>query len=124
MATSLHLAPKVAAALAAHLPAGPDAALAEARRTIWPRSARAIHRFRLIGLEALLRMPAGDVPRFFETFFSLPEAHRWTYLTARDDVPGTAVAMGHLFRLADGRLRRHLISSPVRRPVPAAEVST
>ncbi|KRD07875.1 lycopene cyclase [Mycobacterium sp. Root265] len=124
VAASLRLAPTVAAALAAHLPAGPDAALAAARRTIWPRSARAIHRFRLIGLEALLRMPADDVPRFFETFFSLPEAHRWTYLTARDDVPGTAVAMGHLFRLADGRLRRHLIGSAVRRPVPAAEVST
>jgi lycopene beta-cyclase len=120
----LHLAPKVAAAIAAHLPADPAAALAAAGQTIWPRSARAIHRFRLIGLEALLQMPSGDVPNFFETFFSLPEAHRWTYLTARDDVRGTAVAMSHLFRLADGRLRRHLVRSAVRSPVATNEIST
>ncbi|CAN7689125.1 lycopene cyclase family protein [Mycolicibacterium frederiksbergense] len=119
VAASLHLAPPVAVALAAHLPAGPDAALAAARHIVWSRPARAIHRFRQIGLEALLRMPAEEVPSFFETFFSLPEAHRWTYLTARDDVRGTAVAMSHLFRLADGRLRRHLVSSAFRRSAPA-----
>lgn len=124
VAASLRLAPKVAAAVAAHLPDGPDAALKAAGRTIWPRSARAIHRFRLIGLEALLRMPSGDVPKFFETFFSLPEAHRWTYLTARDDMRGTAVAMSHLFVLADGRLRRHLVGSAVRGPAPTNEVSS
>ena len=123
VATSLQLAPTVAAALAAHLPADPDTALAAATQSIWPPSARAIHRFRLIGLEALLRMPSADVPKFFETFFSLPEAHRRTYLTARDDARGTAVAMSHLFRLADGRLRRHLVHSAVRRPVPTNEAS-
>lgn len=120
VAASLHLAPKVAAALAAHLPADPRAALTAAEQTVWPRSARAIHRFRRIGLEALLRMPADEVPDFFETFFSLPESYRWTYLTARADVRGTAVAMSHLFRIADGRLRRQLVSSAFRRPVPAA----
>lgn len=124
VSASLRLAPRVAAALAAHLPTDPDAALAAAGRTIWPRSAQAIHRFRLIGLEALLQMPSADVPKFFETFFSLSEAHRWTYLTAREDVLGTAVAMGHLFRLADGRLRRHLVRSAVRKPGPTSEVST
>lgn len=118
VAASLELAPKVAAAIAAHLPDGPDAALAAARNTVWPRSARVIHHFRLIGLEALLQMPSDDVPSFFETFFSLPEAHRWTYLTARDDVRGTAVAMGRLFRMADGRLRRRLVGSAIRRPTP------
>lgn len=120
VAASLQLAPKVAAVLADHLPAGPDAALTAARHAVWSRSARAIHRFRLIGLEALLRMPSDDVPGFFETFFALPAAHRWTYLTARDDVRGTAIAMGQLFRIADGPLRRHLVSSVVRRPVEAA----
>jgi len=118
VAASLHLAPKVAAVLATHLPADPEAALAAAGHTVWPRSARAIHRFRLMGLEALLNMSSSEVPNFFETFFSLPEAHRWTYLTSRDDVPGTAIAMSNLFRLADGRLRRHLVSSAIRRPAP------
>ena len=120
VAASFRLAPDVAAALAVHLPADPEAALAAARSVVWPRSARAIHRFRLIGLEALLRMPPGDVPRFFETFFSLPAVHRWTYLTARDDVRGTAVAMSRLFRIADGPLRRHLVGSALRGPAPVS----
>lgn len=51
VATSLQLAPTVAAALAAHLPSDPDTALAAATQSIWPPSARAIHRFRLIGLK-------------------------------------------------------------------------
>lgn len=117
VAASLRLAPRVATALATGLPAGPDAALAAARDIVWSRSARAIHRFRRIGLEALLQMPPADVPAFFETFFALPTEHRWTYLTARDDVRGTAVAMARLFRIADGRLRRHLVGAAVRRPV-------
>lgn len=42
-------------------------------------------------------MPPDEVPGFFETFFALPERHRWTYLTARDDVGGTASAMNCLY---------------------------
>lgn len=119
VASALRLAPRVADALAANLPQGQQAALAAARGIVWSRSARAIHRFRRIGLEALLRMPADEVPDFFDTFFSLAPAHRWTYLTSRDDVLGTAVAMGHLFRIANPRLRGHLVGSAVRRPVSA-----
>ena len=119
VASALRLAPRVADALAANLPQGQEAALAAARGIVWSRSARAIHRFRRIGLEALLRMPADEVPDFFDTFFSLPSAYRWTYLTSRDDVMGTAVAMGHLFRIANPRLRGHLVGSAVRPPVSA-----
>ena len=116
VAASFRLAPQVAEAIAAHLP-DPGRALAAAHRTVWSPSAQAIHRFRRIGLEAILRMPPDDVPEFFERFFSLPEEHRWTYLTERDDVIGTASAMGRLFRVSDWRLRRHLVASPVRRPL-------
>ena len=116
LAASFRLAPQVADAIATHLP-DPDRALTAAHRTVWSPSAQAIHRFRRIGLEALLRMPHDDVPVFFERFFSLPEEHRWTYLTARDDVGGTALAMAHLFRVSDWRLRRHLLASPVRRSI-------
>ena len=123
VAASLRLAPTVAAALAAHLPGDPAAGLTAARHSVWPRPARAIHRFRLIGLEALLQMPSDDVPQFFETFFSLPEAHRWTYLTSRDDVRGTAVAMGRLFQMADARLRRRLVGAAIRNPLSANGVS-
>lgn len=113
VASSLRLAPQVAGALAAHLPRDPDAALSAARDTVWPLAAQVIHRFRRIGLEALLRMPPDDVPGFFEQFFTLPDRHRWTYLTARDDVRGTAAAMNSLFRASGGRLRRHLVTSAV-----------
>ncbi|AEV72367.1 lycopene cyclase family protein [Mycolicibacterium rhodesiae NBB3] len=122
LAASFRLAPQVAEAIAAHLP-DPGRALSAAQRTVWSPSAQAIHRFRLIGLEAILRMPPDEVPDFFERFFSLPEEHRWTYLTARDDVGGTAVAMGRLFRVSDWRLRRHLVMSPVRRPLKTNDVT-
>ena len=116
VAASFRLAPLVADAIAAHLP-NSGQALAAAHRTVWSPSARAIHRFRQIGLEALLRMPPGDVPYFFDRFFSLPEEHRWTYLTVRDDIRGTAAAMNCLFRVSNSRLRRHLVTSPMRRPL-------
>jgi lycopene beta-cyclase len=109
VATALGLAPAVADAVARRLPAGPDAALAAARGVVWPPGAVAVHRFRRIGLEALLRMPPAEVPGFFEVFFALPERHRWAYLTARSDLRATAATMGALFAAADGRLRRRLV---------------
>jgi len=122
LAASLRLAPQVAEAIAAHLP-DPGRALMAAQKTVWSPSALAIHRFRRIGLEALLRMPPDEVPNFFERFFALPEEHRWTYLTARDDVLGTASAMNRLFRVSNWRLRRHLVASAVRRPLLSNDVT-
>jgi lycopene beta-cyclase len=120
VATALRLAPAVADAIAAHLPDGPAAALAAARTVVWPRGAGAVHRFRRVGLEALLRMPPAEVPAFFETFLALPPRHRWTYLTERADVPGTAAAMRALFARADWRLRARLIAPAVLPPAPPA----
>ena len=124
LASSLRLAPQVAAALAAHLPADSAAALAAAQKTVWPLDARVVHRVRRIGLESLLRMPPADVPAFFEQFFALPEPHRWTYLTARDDVSGIVAAMNCLFRTSGGRLRRHLVTSALRPGVTSNETAT
>ena len=123
LAASFRLAPQVADAIAANLP-DPGRALAAAHRTVWSPSAKAIHRFRRIGLEALLSMPPDEVPGFFETFFALPERHRWTYLTARDDVGGTASAMNCLYWASNWGLRRHLVASAVRRPLPSNDVTT
>ncbi len=117
VATSLRLAPQVAAALAAHLPDHPDGALAAAQQVVWPLDARVVHRVRRIGLESLLRMPPADVSGFFERFFALPDSNRWTYLTARDDVRGIAAAMNALFWTSGGRLRRHLVMSAFVPPV-------
>jgi len=105
--------------VAAHLPDGPDAALAAARAVVWSPSARAVHRFRRIGLEALLRMPPAEVPGFFDVFFALPSHQRWAYLTGRDDLGGTMRTMGGLFAAADLRLRRRLVLPALRRPLPS-----
>jgi lycopene beta-cyclase len=110
VASALALAPVVAAALAAHLPHAPAAALAAARAAVWPPAARVVHRFRRIGLEALLRMPPEMVPEFFGVFFALPDASRWSYLTGRDDLPGTAATMTRLFAAASWELRARLVA--------------
>lgn len=121
VAAALTLAPAVAGALAARLPAGPAAALAAARAVVWPRRARVVHRVRQVGLEALLRMPAPEVPAFFELFFALPQRHRWAYLTGRDDLRGTVAAMNALFTRSDPRMRRRLVGPALRpRARPAA----
>jgi lycopene beta-cyclase len=110
VASALGLAPAVAGALAAHLPHDPDAALSAARAVVWPPAARAVHRFRRIGLEALLRMPPEMVPEFFGVFFALPDASRWSYLTGRADLIGTAATMTRLFAAASWELRARLIA--------------
>jgi lycopene beta-cyclase len=114
VATALRLAPLVADALAAHLPADPRAALAAARTVVWSPGARAVHALRGRGLEALLRMPAAEMPAFFEVFFALPERHRWAYLTGRDDLGGAVAAMNALFGRAGWGLRGRLVGPALR----------
>jgi lycopene beta-cyclase len=118
VAAALATAPVVAAAIAAHLPDGP-AALAAARGALWSPHARAVHRFRRVGLEALLRMPPTEVPAFFERFFALPDAQRWAYLTARADLGATAATMATLFARADWRLRARLVGPALLPPARA-----
>jgi lycopene beta-cyclase len=122
VATSLRLAPAVADAIAARLPAGrtglDDRALAAARSVVWPRGSGVVHRFRRVGLEALLRMPSTEVPAFFEVFFALPPQHRWSYLVGRADVRGTAATMRALYARADWRLHTRLLTPAVLPPAP------
>jgi lycopene beta-cyclase len=117
VAAALRLAPAVADVLVAHLPADPRGALTAARTVLWPHAARAVHALRRRGLEALLRMPAEEVPAFFEVFFELPERHRWAYLTGRDDLAGTVAAMNALFGRAGWGLRRRLVGPALRLPL-------
>lgn len=103
IASSLALAPRLAEALSGADP------LRAARRTVWPPSALAVHALRRRGLEALLRMPAGEVPAFFEVFLGLPEAQRWAYLTGRTDLAGTAAAMRALWSRSGWGMRARLV---------------
>lgn len=110
VATALQLAPRVAAAVRDALQrSGSAAAGAAAWRTVWSPAALAVHALRRRSLESLLRFPPGLVPKFFDVFFALPQRHRWAYLTAREDVQGSAAAMAALFAASPWWLRRRLV---------------
>jgi lycopene beta-cyclase len=110
VATALQLAPRVAAAIHRTLQrSGSAAAGAAAWRTVWSPAALAVHALRRRSLESLLRFPAELVPSFFDVFFALPQRHRWAYLTGREDVQGSAAAMGALFAASPWWLRRRLV---------------
>ncbi|MDQ3761287.1 MAG: lycopene cyclase family protein [Actinomycetota bacterium] len=110
VATALRLAPRVATAVQDALQRGGSAAAgAAAWRTVWSPAALAVHTLRRRSLESLLRFPPDLVPNFFDVFFALPQIHRWAYLTGREDVRGTAAAMGALFAASPWWLRRRLV---------------
>ncbi|MFF0144346.1 lycopene cyclase-like protein [Amycolatopsis sulphurea] len=109
LATALRLAPVVAGAIAGAFDAGPAAAARAAHRALWTVEARAVHVLRRHGLRALLGMSPDQLAGFFELFFSLPPAMQRAFTSGRDDLPGTAGAMGRVFRTASPRLRWHLL---------------
>ncbi|MEV6719247.1 lycopene cyclase family protein [Lentzea sp. NPDC051208] len=96
VATSLQLAPRVAAAIKAN---------EDPKHVIWPMKARLVHAMRMRGLEALLRLSPDETLDFFEVFFRLAPEHQRAYLSGREDVKGTAAAMLALFRMSPGHLR-------------------
>ncbi|WP_258952238.1 lycopene cyclase family protein [Lentzea californiensis] len=100
VATSLQLAPQVAAAIKAN---------EDPQHVIWPRKARIVHAMRMRGLEALLRFSPDETLDFFEVFFQLDQELQRAYLSSRDDLKTTAAAMLALFRTAPGHLRWKLL---------------
>ena len=110
VAAALQLAPRMAGALRDALHRGGSAAAGAAGwRSVWSPAAVAVHALRRRSLESLLRFPPDRVPPFFDVFFALPQQHRWAYLTGREDVRGTATAMGALFTTSPWWLRRRLV---------------
>lgn len=84
-----------------------------ARHAAWSRSARVVHGMRRRGLDVLLRLPPGEVPDFFDRFFSLPAPHRRAYLGSDgsdDDVVEAMRAMLCVFARLNPRLRGHLVA--------------
>lgn len=121
VATSLQLAPRVAAAVRDALQrGGPAAAGAAAWRTVWSPAALAVHALRRRSLDSLLRIPPELVPRFFDVFFALAPQHRWAYLTGREDVQGSAAAMAALFAASPWWLRRRLVTGALDPRIPRA----
>jgi lycopene beta-cyclase len=109
LATSLQLAPVVAAALGKGLESGPAEAVNAARRTIWTPNAKAVHALRRRGLGALLSMPPTVLPEFFDLFFTLPSEQQRAFTSGREDLPGTAAMMAKIFHRAPGHLRKRLL---------------
>jgi lycopene beta-cyclase len=110
VAAALRLAPRMARALCAALQRGGSAAASTAGwHSVWSPAAVAVHTLRRRSLESLLRFPPDQVAPFFDVFFTLPQRHRWAYLTGREDVRGTAAAMGALFTASPWWLRRRLV---------------
>jgi lycopene beta-cyclase len=110
VAAALRLAPRVAVAIRDALQqSGSTAAAGAAWRTVWSPAALAVHTLRRRSLESLLRFPPERVAPFFDVFFALPPRHRWAYLTGREDVRGTAAAMGALFATSPWWLRKLLV---------------
>ncbi|MGH3789896.1 MAG: lycopene cyclase family protein [Pseudonocardiaceae bacterium] len=121
VATALQLAPRVASAVADALRSGGSAdAGAAAWRTVWSPAALAVHTLRRRSLESLLRFPPELVSEFFDVFFALPRRHRWAYLTGREDVQGSAAAMGALFAASPWWLRRRLVLGALNPRNPSA----
>jgi lycopene beta-cyclase len=121
VATALQLAPRVATAMRDALSRGGSAAAgAAAWRTVWSPAALAVHTLRRRSLESLLRFPPDLVAHFFDVFFALPERHRWAYLTEREDIRGTAAAMGALFATSPWWLRRQLVGGALDPRTPSA----
>ncbi|PXX59097.1 lycopene beta-cyclase [Nocardia tenerifensis] len=79
-----------------------------AGETVWPASARAVHRLRAAGLRALLALPPTDLPVFFDAFFTMPPAAQRAYLSARTDLNGTVKAMSRLFTTLPSAQRRRV----------------
>lgn len=116
VAPALQLAPRLAAVLAAHLPADPDRATAAAGRLLWSPAARWVHRLRRHGLRTVLEMPPPLVPGFFDAFFAAgaTAGRRHAFLTGRDDLPGNLAGMAGVFAAASGPVRWKMLRSAAR----------
>jgi len=108
VATSIQLAPPVAESIKTGLENGPVEAARAANRRIWTPRAKSAHVLRQQGLRALRSLPPGDLPRFFELFFTLPEERQRAFTSGREDLRGLTATMAEIFRHAPWKVRAHL----------------
>lgn len=83
------------------------------RELLWPLPARGVRKLRRAGLKMLLGMDAAQVAPFFATFFDLPIELQRAYLSDRNDLAGTAVAMRKLFAHFPPGLRSIAVKSTI-----------
>ena len=79
------------------------------------RATAAVASLRRLGGQVLLGLPPDELADFFDRFFDLPVAAQRAYLSGDGDLPGTARAMGELFRGAGSGHRRAIVRTVGRR---------
>lgn len=115
VAGALRAAPLVAQAAAGALRAGRDP-YAAAWAALWPPERRAAREVHLLGVQALLNLPPGQLAPFFRAFFALPPA-AWHAFLDPDTPPGAlARTMLRLFAALPGRTRVPLARAALATP--------
>ena len=82
---------------------------AEAWRALWPAPLRRKHALYRFGLEKLMRFPEAQLRQFFASFFALPEAQWYGFMTNTLSVPELLSAMLRLFATAPTPVRLGLM---------------
>lgn len=109
----LRRAPDLAAALAAALAdaqAGPTALARAGWQALWPAELRRKHALYQFGLEKLMRFPENLLRAFFATFFALPQARWYGFLSNTLSLPELLLAMIQLFVKAPWSVRWALVT--------------
>jgi len=115
VAGALRAAPLVAHAAAGALRAGRDPHAA-AWAALWPPERRTAREVHLLGVQALLNLPSGQLAPFFRAFFALPPA-AWHAFLDPDTPPGAlARTMLHLFATLPNRTRLPLARAALAAP--------
>jgi lycopene beta-cyclase len=120
---SLRLAPVVAREVAAALArrAGAPAVVQAAGSAVWPAWRRRARHLELYGLEALLRLRAGETREFFDAFTELPPERWHGYLAGTLSAAGVARTMAEVFSRVPGPVRVRLAAGS---PVPLLRAVT
>lgn len=113
---TLHMAPRVADALALGLQSGDLArASREVWDTIWTRDRLRQWEMFGFGADVLCQLDRPMTERFFDAFFSLPEDQWQGFMSATLSANGIARAMARFYLEADPRLKRLLVNSGARK---------
>ena len=108
VATSLRLAPTVAAAIAASIEQPLLDRVESTWKAIWPRPMRQVRAVHDYGLGSLLRLSASDVGSFFDAFFDLPDSLWRQYLEIDCSPADIRRVMTRVFRGVPWTVRRQL----------------
>ncbi|THF88698.1 lycopene cyclase family protein [Deinococcus sp. KSM4-11] len=115
VATSLNVAETLADAIHGAILAGTDPVKA-GWAVLWPDSRRAAREVHLLGVRALLGLPADALPEFFRAFFQLPPAQWQAFLDPATPAGPLARIMLRLFAQAPGGVRGPLARAALAQP--------